>query len=235
MRGPTGSSSARPSATGPLTAWVLLDGTASTGQADAARPDWSRFDAARALAACTVELALRQGDRFGLALVDGSGVQVVDAGSGPRHRDRCTLALQDWMPRGAWPGESALRPLWERIGPQALVTVLSDWFDEAIVVLAERLATARRELVAIQLLTVEERDFPFRGGHRFRDPETGREILGDGAAVRADFIARFSAARAELGRRFDASGIRHAGYVLDAPLDAPLRQLFDPHAGAVHA
>src|SRR5688572_32698926 len=42
----------------PLTAWVLVDATASMGQADAIRPDWSRLDAARALAACVLELAV---------------------------------------------------------------------------------------------------------------------------------------------------------------------------------
>jgi len=82
----------------------------------------------------------------------------------------------------------------------------------------------------VQLLTAEERDFPFRGGHRFRDVESGEEQLSDGAAARADFLARFAAARAALDTRLAAAGVRRAEYYLDQALDQPLRQLFAPLA-----
>jgi uncharacterized protein (DUF58 family) len=121
-----------------------------------------------------------------------------------------------------------LRALWEAVAADTLVLLLSDFFDEAAVLLCERISAARREVLATQLLTVGERDFPYRGGHRFRDPETGEELLGDGDALRAGFLTRFAAARAALARRFDAAGIRHATHVLDEPLDVPLRALFDP-------
>ena len=68
------------------------------------------------------------------------------------------------------------------------------------------------------MLTVDERDFPFSGGYRFRDPETGDELLGDGRALRADFLRRFAEARAALHARLDAGGVRHADHVLDQPL-----------------
>lgn len=214
----------------PLTAWVLVDATASMGQGDAARPGWTRLDAARGLAACVFELALRQGDRFGLAVVGGQGLQLVPAGSGPRQRDRCLLALHALQASGGWPDEARLRPLWERAAAGHLVLVLSDDFDEAAVALSERLAAARREVLNVQILTAEERDFPFRGGHRFLDPESPAELLGDGASMREDFLARFGAARQALAARLAASGVRHADYVLDQPLDAPLRRLFAPSA-----
>ncbi|MGV8930620.1 MAG: DUF58 domain-containing protein [Luteimonas sp.] len=218
----------------PLTLWLLVDASASMGQSDATRPGWSRLDAAKAIAACAIELALRQGDRFGIAVAGGDGVHAFAAGSGPRHRDRCLLELQRLSARGSWPDETRLRPLWEQIGPRSLVLLLSDCFDDAVVSLAERLAAARRDVASVQVLTVEERDFPFRGGQRFRDPETGEERLADGAAARDEFLACFTAARDALAARLAASGIRHVGYVLDEPLDAPLRRLFatrDRHGG----
>jgi len=78
----------------------------------------------------------------------------------------------------------------------------------------------------VRLLTVEERDFPFAGGHRFRDPESGLELRGDGAAMRADFLERFGASRREQTARLAAAGIRQVEHVLDEPLDLPLRRLF---------
>jgi uncharacterized protein (DUF58 family) len=219
----------------PLTAWLLLDASASMAQGDAARRGWSRLDAAKALAACAIELALRQGDRFGVIAAGGDGLHALPAGSGARHRDRCLLELHRLSASGAWPARQRLRPLWEGIHAGTLAIVLSDCFDENVVSLAERLAAARREVVVVQLLTAEERDFPFHGGHRFRDPESGDEVLGDGAAVRDEFIERFAAARAALAGRFAASGIRHVEHVLDQPLDAPLRTLFAVRHGGVDA
>jgi len=210
----------------PLTVWLLIDTTASMGQTDAARPALSRLDAARGLAACVIELAMRQGDRFGLLSVGGAGLAVTDAATGPRQRDRCLLRLNALSAGGQWPEETSLRPLWQRVHGNAMVIVLSDGFDAHCVALTERLARAEREVLHIQLLTTDERDFPFRGGHRFRDPETGDELLCDGDAVREDFIQQFSKARAGLAARLAAAGVGHVEYLLDEPLDAPLQRWF---------
>ena len=214
----------------PLTAWVVIDATASMAQGDQARPRWSRLDAARALAACVFELALRQGDRFGLAVIGGDGLRLVPAGSGTRQRDRCLLELQGLRAHGSWPEEARLRPLWERIGAGHLVVLVSDDFDDAAVALAERLSAARREVLNVQVLTAEERDFPFRGGRRFRDVESGEERLSDAASARTDFLAAFTQARRELDARLVASGVRRSEYFLDEPLDQPLRRLLAPQA-----
>lgn len=217
----------------PLTVWSVLDATASMDQRDGAHG--TRFDAARALAACIAELALRQGDRSGVIVLHGQGVRLVAPGHGARQRDQLLLALHGLRAEGAFPSAERLAPVWERIGAGDLVMMLSDWFDEAMVALAERLASARREVLAIQLLTTEERDFPFTGGHRFRDQETGEELLGDGAALRAEYLQRFVQAQRMLDARFDACGIRHARHYTDQPLDLPLRRLFGARDAAEYA
>lgn len=210
----------------PLIVWVLIDATASMAQCDAKRPGWSRLQAAKAQAACVIELALRQGDRFGVIAVNDAGLTVVNAGNGTRHRDACLLALSRVEALGGWPNEAQCRPIWERIGANSLVLVLSDDFEEGCVALAERLAKARRDVLNIQILTAEERDFPFRGGHRFLDVESGQELLSDALTSRAAFVTRFAAARRALAARLAASGITYLDYYLDQPLDAPLRRLF---------
>jgi uncharacterized protein (DUF58 family) len=210
----------------PLAVWILIDASASMAQEDAARPGWSRLDAAKSLAACIGELAMRQGDRFGLVALHDDGLRLIAPDAGMRQRDRLLLELHGLSARGAFPAVEQLTPLWDRVGAHDLVVMLSDCFDEAGVALMQRLSAARREVLAIQLLTVEERDFPFRGGYRFRDPETGEELLGDGTALRSEFLRRFDEARDALHARLDSSGIRHASYVLDQELDLPLRRLF---------
>lgn len=215
----------------PVALWIVIDASGSMAQADRARPDWTRLDAAKALAACLAELALQQDDRFGWIVLREAGSGRADPRSGRRQRDRMLVDLTRVDAAGAAVGEAAIAPLWQRIGQRDLVVMLSDWFDETTVALAERLAAAGREVLAIQLLTVEERDFPFDGGFLFREQESGAELLGDGAALRDDFLARFAAAREALHARFEAAGIRHATYWLDEPLDVPLQVQFGRGAG----
>lgn len=210
----------------PLTVWLLIDTSASMTQFDAARPEYRKLDAAKALAACVAELALQQGDGFGFVSVGGNSLTGVPVASGVRHRDRLHFALAALDAGGQMPNDATLRGLWARIPPDALVVVLSDGFDDALTAAAERLALARREVISIQIISAEERDFPYTGGYLFRDPETGAERRIEGEAARADFIARFAAARAVLARRYAACGIRHVEYMLDEPLDRPLQRLF---------
>ena len=206
-----------------LAVWVVLDCSASMLQADLATPARGKFEAALALAASTIEIALRQGDRFGLLCVADGALDWVPLGRGPRHRDRCALALMRRECRGAWPAEAALRTAWGRIDPAAVVVMIGDGFDAVSTQFALHLAATRRDVRSIALTSVDERDFELRGAFVLEDPETGARLETDGTQARADFIARFQAARAALGRQLAAGGVRHVEHVLDQPLDRPLR------------
>lgn len=214
----------------PLTIWMVIDASASMSQADRARADYSKLDAAKLLAACIIEIALRQGDRFGLIGLSSDELHFVPDAAGARQRDRCLLELDRVASGGILPDATQLKPIWERIRPGSLVFFLSDFFDDALVELVMRLSAARREVLSIQLISAEERDFPFKDGHLFRDPETGVELRVDARSARDDFIRRFAEARADLSKRLVASGVRHVEHVLDRPLDEPLRLLL----GASH-
>jgi len=210
----------------PRNVWVLIDATASMAQADALRPGYSKLAAARLLSECLAEIAAAHGDSFGLIGIGGAGLQLVPAGAGVRHRDRVLLALEALRCAGEWPGDaSTLRPVWERIEGDSLVVMLTDGFDAALSEFALRLAAARRHVLSLGLVSCEERDFPFEGGFVFRDPETGAECRVDAEAARADYLARFTRARAELARRLGAGGVRHVDHCLDEAPDVPLRRL----------
>jgi len=209
----------------PLRVWLLLDTSASMGQTDGARPHWSRLDAARLMALCVIEIALRQGDSFGTVTIGEKSVVLTALDTGGRHRDRCALAMANAAAFGRWPAEQVLRPLWEHIRAGDLVLMLGDHFDDGCAGFLERLALARRDVHSIVILTKEERDFPFTGGHRFRDPESAAEIITDAPASRAAFLAAFADARDALRARLAAAGIRNTEYFLDEAMDAPLQTL----------
>ena len=201
-------------------------------QADLARPDWSRFDAARRLAVSLIEIALYQGDRFGLIVEAAQGPIVIAPGSGARHRDRLLLTLAQLQPGATAQWERDVSIFGEQVGRNDLILIISDGFDEACIATAERLSASGRDIALFQLLTADERDFPFAQGYRFHDPETGQQIVGDGRALRQDYLTRFTAARAALSARLEARGIRHVEYFIDESADTPIRTMFRP-AGRV--
>lgn len=219
----------------PLALWVLIDASASMAQADAARPQWTRLQAAKTIAACLGEIALRQGDRPGLVALHEDGLRLLPPSDGPRQRDRLQLELHSLSAGKHFPDAAKLKPAWERIAAGDLVVLLSDGFDEGCIAMAEQLSAARREVLFVQLLTAEERDFPFRDGHRFVDPETGEELRGDGAALRDEFTRHFADAQRALRARLEHAGIVHASYWLDQPPDLPLQLLFGGHDAAEYA
>jgi uncharacterized protein (DUF58 family) len=210
----------------PLALWIAIDASASMAQADLARPDWSRFDAARRIAAGLMEVALRQGDRFGVVVEAGDGPLIIEPGAGPRHRDQILLALERLRAGGVGSWARDMATFGGKIGRSDLVIVLTDGFDDDCINAAVQLAGSGRDLCLIRILTADERDFPFDQGHRFREVEGGAEILGDGRAMRDDFLARFAEARAALDARLDAQGVRHATHFIDQPADQPIRDLF---------
>ena len=210
----------------PLALWIVVDATASMTQSDQARPDTTRLDIAKGIAACALDVALRGGDRFGLVAVNDMQVQPTPSGLGARHRDRCLIALEGMASAGRWPDATRLSPAWNMLTPRSLVLLLSDCFDDAVIEMAEKLAATGRDVCLVQLLMADERDFPYRGGHLFVDPEASTTLLGDADALRADYLQRFAAARSELQARCGHAGIRLTTHMADAPLDAPLHALF---------
>lgn len=214
----------------PIAIWIILDASASMGQSDVARPGWSRFDAARRLAAALIEIALQQGDRFGMIIAQAGGPLVLSPSSDRRHRDRIRLTVSPLKPGGVPPWARDLTTLGERIAPGDLAIFVTDGFDEACVAAAEQLAASGRDVSFVQLLTGDERDFPFERSLRFRDPEGEAELAGDGRALRKDFMTRFAKARADLRARLESRGVRYVEHFIDQDPDQPIQKLSRPAA-----
>lgn len=212
----------------PVAIWVVLDASASMGQADVGKPGWTRFDAARRLTAAIIEIALQQADRFGVIVARAEGAIVLPPSGDRRHRDRIRLELGPLRPEGVPQWNRDLKVLGERIAPGDLVVFVSDGFDENCVAAAERLAMSGRDASFVQLLTGDERDFPFDRSLRFRDPESQNELAGDGKSLRADFLARFAQARADLRARLEARGVRFVEHFSDRDPDQPIQDLSRP-------
>ena len=214
-----------------LALWLIVDASASMAQADVDRPERDKLSVARMLAAATLEIALREGDRFGLVLIGGDQPTWIPLGRGPRHRDRCALAITRASAEGQWPPTHALRSTWERIEPSSVVIFIGVGFDTAAGEFALQLSATRRDVRSLALTSVDERDFEMRGAFEFVDPETGARIEADAPGARERFRQQFSAARRSQQQRLQAGGVRSIEYVLDQPPELALRLLLAGSSG----
>lgn len=210
----------------PLNIHLVLDCSPSMAQDDLAHPGWTRLHAARRLAACVLELALREDELFGLFAFDPHAPVWAASNGGRGQRDRLLAAMANLTPSAAWPGPAVLDGFAARIPPGALVLVLSDGFDRAAIEFAQRLAAAQRSVAFLRVLTAEERDFPLRGALHLVDPESDAVREVDGEAVRSGFLQRFGAARAGFIARLQRQGVACVEHWLDHSEDTALRALF---------
>ncbi len=207
-----------------LELWLVLDVTGSMLQASDQIDNWRRLDCARCLAASLAWLANEYGDAVGLLTIGGRRISLLPPRAGQAQLDRLCRELTAVEASGAQPVAPQLEALWNRLQRPAMLVLISDFLDEGqeICDTAVRLAAGGMDTVALQLLTRAEEEFPFHGGLRLRDPETGRYCEVDADLVRSGYRRRFEAANQRLQQTLLAAGVEHQRMLIEQPLDQML-------------
>jgi uncharacterized protein (DUF58 family) len=171
-----------------------------------ARGKWparvSKFTYARTLAAALAYLMLRQKDAPGL-LAFGEGVLAqVPARSRSVQLGDVTGVLGRLSPSGGTAVASGLASLPEKLRRRGLVAFVSDCLaDPAEILEAMRLFRSRgHEVIVFQVLSAEERDFPFRDLTEFVDAETAERLTAQGSDVARSYLEALGAHQATLRR-----------------------------------
>ncbi|NQU11729.1 DUF58 domain-containing protein [bacterium] len=200
---------------------LLLDTSASMA-CGPAEPTKLRYGAC--LAAALAWLATRQRDPIGLALAGDHLRRFVPARTGPAHLQRILSELE--MVAGAGPTDfpASLAAVTGRLRRRGLVVIISDLLDDPIRVV-EAIAPLRRhkhEVLVLQVLTADERRFPYRGPAVFHDPETGRQIAGTGNRLRPGYLRELDRMLGEYRSRFYSQSIEYHLLETTTPFDDAL-------------
>ena len=173
--------------------YLVLDTSASMGYRGDSSP-CSKLRYAAMAAACFGMLARRQGDAVGLFTFAETLGEIIPPMNRAGHIQRVFAALADVKPGGAArPGAVAveLARLAARRGVVVILSDLIDWEESAFEHLLRLLRAAGCECVVVQVLDPDETTFPFSGGFRFVDPESGRSVVTAPETVRSAYIERF--------------------------------------------
>jgi uncharacterized protein (DUF58 family) len=185
---------------------------------------WLKFDHATTLAATLAYLAVAQSDAVGLSIFDENLVRYFRPASG-RGQWRTIASELQAVPRWNATGTGqVLEQLAGKIKGRSLVIVLSDLFDEpdAIERGLKALRFRNHDVVCLQLLDPQERQFPFEDVTLFKGLESAGELLTEPQALRKGYLAAMAdhaEAVAHACRRIDTDFF---AFDTGEPLDGPL-------------
>ncbi len=164
-----------------LTAWLLLDTTASMGFGPLAR---HKGHVLTELATTIAYVLVRGGNRVGAMLFGGPGIAgvTVPPGSGRRHVLRIAQALLDGPRKGTGsPTDLSvlLRSAANIARRRGLVIVISDFLSEPGWDKALGLLAQRHEVVCLRVTDPREHELPAAGLMWVEDSETGEQLFVD--------------------------------------------------------
>lgn len=180
----------------------------------------SKYAYAASLAAALAYLALRQHDAVGLTLFGEHVIEQLPPRNKPSQFHALLKALTQ-MPSAAKSNlEYTFRQASQSMRSRGIVAVFTDLFDEPDRIfggLAE-IQFRRQEVLLFHILDPWERRLPPDETLRFRDLESGAEIVADAGAIRAAYQQRFAVWEASIEERCRQQMITRIPITTEAPL-----------------
>ena len=169
-----------------------------------------------------------QRDAVGLTAFDADVVAHVAPSVRPGHLRTLLATLERVAPGTRSDLGKPLNRLAEGITRRGLVVVVSDLLDDSDSVLAglKHLRFRGMEVVVFHVLDPAERAFPFSSATRFRDLETGDDVVTAPALVREEYLRRFEDARAQFEQGMRAQGVDYCRLETSTPLEFALMAYF---------
>jgi uncharacterized protein (DUF58 family) len=172
-----------------LKAYILLDASRSMGYKS---DGISKLEYGSYLAASLAYLMLRQQDAPGLLVYDEKIRAYIPPKGARSHITPILNQLNNTAPSNRTDAAVAFHELADRIKRRGLIIVISDLLDEPerLLLGLKHFRHKQHEVIVFQLLDPFERNFAFGAEARFKDMETGRELLTDPWQVRKEYHDR---------------------------------------------
>jgi uncharacterized protein (DUF58 family) len=169
--------------------WLVLDASASMLEPSREVEGVDKLAYARTLLGCVAAIAQRQGDAFGLVVLNGGRVAFTPAMRGPRQLQRVLLQLSRVQASGELPDADTLRASLHFAQSPSVIFAASDLLDwpsplsQALV----RLRGMRHDVRVLCLQTQAEVDASFSSNLAYRDPEQGQGVYRFGADLKEGY------------------------------------------------
>jgi len=172
-----------------LKAYILLDASNSMGYKS---DGISKLEYGSYLAASLAYLMLRQQDAPGLLVYDEKIRSYIPPRGARSHITPILKQLNETEPSNKTDAAVAFHELADRIRRRGLIIVISDLLDdpERFLLGLKHFRHRQHEVIVFQILDPYERNFAYGAEARFKDMETGRELLTDPWQIRKEYMAK---------------------------------------------
>jgi uncharacterized protein (DUF58 family) len=172
-----------------LKAYILLDASNSMGYKS---NGITKLEYGSYLAASLSYLMLRQQDAPGLLVYDEKIRSYIPPKGARSHINPVLKQLGDTLPSSRTDASIAFHELADRIKRRGLIIVISDLLDdpEKMLLGLKHFRHRRHEVIVFHVLDPYERNFAYKSEARFKDMETGKELLTDPWQIRGEYMSR---------------------------------------------
>ncbi|VXC11618.1 DUF58 domain-containing protein [Massilia sp. 9I] len=169
--------------------WLVLDASASMLEPSREVSGVDKLAYARTLLGCVAAIAQRQGDAFGLVILNGGKVQFTPALRGPRQLQRVLLQLSRVEALGELPDADTLRASLHFAQSPSVIFAASDLLDwpSPLSQALMRLRGMRHDVRVLCLQTQAEVDASFSSSQAYRDPEQGTGVYRFGSDLKEGY------------------------------------------------
>ncbi len=204
-----------------LKAYILLDASNSMGfKSDGI----SKLEYGSYLAASLSYLMLKQQDAPGLLIYDEKIRSYIPPKGARSHITPILKQLSNTEPSNKTDASVAFHELADRIKRRGLIIVISDLFDdpEKMLLGLKHFRHRQHEVIVFQVLDPYERNFDYKAEARFKDMETGRELLTDPWQIRGEYKSRLKDYLEKIARTCRDSHIDYHLLDTSVPFDRAL-------------
>ena len=203
---------------------LVLDTSASMGFPQGPEQP-SKLRYAVVVAAALAHLAITQGHAVGLMTTAAQSGAMLKARGGRPHLRSLLAALDGVTAAGRWDGARALSLGAQLLQRRGLMIVLSDFYDDEDAVQRElrHVAQHGHDVIAMQLLSAEERSLTGRASVEFEDLETGERRMADIHAIGPAYEQAVSDFVQRLHRSAIHAGVDHLLVPTEQPPETVLR------------
>lgn len=211
--------------------WLVLDASASMLQRSSessskSNKGWHKFDYAKHLLATIAYIAHKQSDAVGLLGLSSESLDFSPALTGKQHWQKLLLQLCQMSTGSVFPSPQILQRHLSRMQSNSLIFVLSDFYQKGheISDFMQSVVSNRTEVIAVQLESDDELNFPYKGQIRFEDRESKQQILVSADDVKTDYLLARQTWQEALIKTFNQLNVQHCIANIDQPLDSTLHR-----------
>ena len=213
--------------------WILLDASRSMMQKSESNLSfssnsnsesfngWSKLDYAKHLVASIGYIAQKQGDSFGYLGMSSDSLNFLPSASSERHWRKLLLTLAQTKCGNYFPKPDLLKNYLNQFQKPSIIFVISDFNQKQseISQFIGNLNSNMSEVVAVQLTCDDEINFNYKGAVRFKDLESGEEILLSANATKSAYLENYQTYQKQLDEELAQKNIVCNRFNIDQPLD----------------